>query len=64
MGASLLALAKSIYYPILPFGSVACTVFATTFLEIAVYISYIHTYLMLKTWSRGTNSRFAIVPLR
>ena len=38
-------------------------VLATTFLEIAVYISYIHTYLMLKTWSRGTNSRFAIVPL-
>ena len=42
---------------------VACTVFATTFLEIAVYISYIHTFLILKTWSRGTNSRFAIVPL-
>ena len=25
-------------YPILPFGIVACTVFPTTFLEIAVYI--------------------------
>ena len=26
-------------YPILPFGIVACTVFVTTFLEIAVYSS-------------------------
>ena len=29
-------------YPILPFGIVACTVFPTTFLEIAVYIELDH----------------------
>ena len=27
-------------YPILPFGIVACTAFATTFLEIAIYVCY------------------------
>ena len=39
MGASLLAVAKSIYYPILPFEIVACTVFPTNFLEIAVCVN-------------------------
>ena len=28
-------------YPILPFGIVACTVFLTTFLKIAVYLRYV-----------------------
>ena len=43
MGASLLALAKSIYYPILPFTIVPCTFLLTPFLEIAVYLCKVCT---------------------
>ena len=41
-------------YPILPFGIVACTLFSTTFLEIAVYKAFllIRVYLQCRVISR------------
>ena len=45
-------------YPILPFGIVACTLFSTTFLEIAVYKAFllIRVYLQCRVISRVNES--------
>ena len=44
-------------YPILPFGIVACTAFATTFLEIAIYVCY---YVFVDIFSLSLSLNFIV----
>ena len=51
------SLGNSVSYPILPFGFVACTFFATNFLEIAVYTGPLTIATDLDSWRWPKGSR-------
>ena len=51
------SLGNSVSYPILPFGFVACTFFATNFLEIAVYTGPLTIATDLDPWRWPKGSR-------